>query len=576
LEASQRKRGAALQKQQEYLMKRERFKNEDGTLMRKIEAGELTEEEAHKHFVRMKMQRKTDADTTKPQLDPTVAAGADYTTTDQMLEEWLDTESRAPLVRWLKGVTGIRKLETKVAREKNMRARADYMHRCAWLKWVVDTMAFEMFLGVLMFMNGITIGIQASEKGDPQVVQTMEHIFTTIFVLEIIIRIVADGWIWLFELKNALDTGLILVTGVLPLWILQPLNVKSSAMRAFQVLRVLRLVRLVKIVRTWNIFQIFWSLIRGLIDSGRTLIWTYVMIIFVLFIFAVFGVDLIAREDLFADDELAHEYFGTVPRAFISLFQTSTLDSWAAVCRPLMRKKPLVCIYFLLVIFIVTMALFNLITAVIVNNAFDSAQKDHELNAKNKKENQLKEINELRDIFAEIDVNGDQMLSREEFQEAVLYNERVKQKLDILEIGPDEVGEVWDLLDPGNGELHVTDFADGLRAMQGDAKAKSSFTIVKRVMHLDTRIQQITERIQTSQSVAEDLRDKTDALHKQMGGVMLELREFLNYMTPTVPVEACTRTRTELESLPKMLADRAQQAKDDRTNEERTKRMRNA
>eukprot|EP00971_Amphidinium_carterae_P322639 6412527-Amphidinium_carterae.1 len=33
---------------------------------------------------------------------------------------------------------------------------------------------------------------------------------------------------------------------------------------------------------------------------------------------------------------------------------------------------------------------------------------------------------------------GDQMLSREEFQEAVLYNERVKQKLDILEIGPDE------------------------------------------------------------------------------------------------------------------------------------------
>eukprot|EP00971_Amphidinium_carterae_P284216 5643000-Amphidinium_carterae.1 len=74
-------------------MKRERFKNEDatgsasttcphgssatpqdGTLMRKIEAGELTEEEAHKHFVRMKMQRKTDADTTKPQLDPTVAA----------------------------------------------------------------------------------------------------------------------------------------------------------------------------------------------------------------------------------------------------------------------------------------------------------------------------------------------------------------------------------------------------------------------------------------------------------------------------------------------------------------------
>eukprot|EP00971_Amphidinium_carterae_P322640 6412527-Amphidinium_carterae.2 len=35
-----------------------------------------------------------------------------------------------------------------------------------------------------------------------------------------------------------------------------------------------------------------------------------------------------------------------------------------------------------------------------------------------------------------------------------------------------KVGEVWDLLDPGNGELHVTDFADGLRAMQGDEHSK--------------------------------------------------------------------------------------------------------
>jgi len=553
-------------------MKRERFKNEDGTLMRKIEAGELTEEEAHKHFVRMKMQRKNETDTTRPQLDPTVAAGADYTTTDQMLEEWLDTESRAPLVRWVKGVTGIRKLETKIARERNRRARDDYVHTFPKVKQLVGHVAFEMCLGVLMFMNGITIGIQASESGDQQTVEIMEHAFTTIFVLEILLRIVADGWTWLFELKNALDVGLILVTGVLPLWILQPLGDESPAVRAFQVLRVLRLVRLVRIVRMWKVFQIFWSLIRGLIDSGRTLFWTYVMILFVLFIFAVFGVDLIAQEVVFEDDPLAHEYFGTVPRAFISLFQTSTLDSWAGVCRPLMRKKPLVCVYFLLVIFIVQMALFNLITAVIVNNAFDSAQKDHELNAKNKKENQMREIAELRDIFAEIDVNGDQMLSRDEFEEAVMFNERVKQKLDILEIGPDEVGEVWDLLDPGTGELHCSDFADGLRAMQGDAKAKSSFTIVKRVMHLDTRIQQITDRIKTSQVMAEALREKTDALHKQMGGVMVELREFLNYMTPTVPTDSCTRTRTEMESLPNMLMDRAQRARDERSDEKSYRR----
>merc|ERR1719198_2595412 len=102
-----------------------------------------------------------------------------------------------------------------------------------------------------------------------------------------------------------------------------------------QVLRALRLVKLVRMVRTYPLFRIFWSLLRGLMDSGRTLLWTYIMLFCVLYVFAIFAVFLIGKDEVYKDnDDLPYSdrddmtmtkwadfYFGNVPKAFITLFQ---------------------------------------------------------------------------------------------------------------------------------------------------------------------------------------------------------------------------------------------------------------
>merc|ERR1719277_2764264 len=110
-----------------------------------------------------------------------------------------------------------------------------------------------------------------------------------------------EGWIWICKTSNVLDSGLIIVTGVLPLWILAPANIEVDEMRPLQVLRVVRLVRLVRMVRTVKAFRIFWKLIQGIMDSGKTLLWMYILMGAVLYTFSIFSVFWLGKDPALED-----------------------------------------------------------------------------------------------------------------------------------------------------------------------------------------------------------------------------------------------------------------------------------
>merc|ERR1719194_40568 len=119
-------------------------------------------------------------------------------------------------------------------------------------------------------------------------------------------------------------------------------------------------------------------MMRGLIECGRTLFWTYVMILAVLFLFGVFAVDIIAKDEAFIHDDAVQDLFGTLDRAMFTLMQVMTLDSWTFIARPMMMKLRWVSLYFVALILLVVMVLLNLITAVIVENAFSIVQEDED------------------------------------------------------------------------------------------------------------------------------------------------------------------------------------------------------
>jgi len=390
-----------------------------------------------------------------------------------------------------------------------------------------------------------------AENSQTMMIELLEHVFTTLFVFEVVFRVAAEGWIWIWGLANLADLLLIFGTGVIPLWILGPMGIQTDVVRVIQVLRVLRLVRLVRTVRTVKEFRTFWKLIQGIFDSGKLLFWMYVLLGALLYILGIFSVHWIGKVPELQDDPFAQEHFGDVPKAVMTLFQTTTLDSWSSVARPLMamapRDAPRICLVFIVVIMLATLVMLNLVTAVIVKNAFTRAQQDDELNARAKREAMAKEIQELRDIFFEIDEDGSGTLSKEEYDESFRSNDRIVQKFNILGINEDEREEVWNILDTGDGQINVDAFAEGLRLMQGGAKAKDSFTIVKYVQHANTKLSALTRDLEARRSYADEVRRECEIVHRQLGGAILDMAEFVDLIGHCIPPGAASSSKQAID-----------------------------
>jgi len=415
-----------------------------------------------------------------------------------------------------------------------------------------------------MCVNGVLVGFQVSLLGqEPQVLGVLEHVFTLVFLLEVFARLAACGWAWLCDAANLVDVLLILVTGVLPLWILQPAGVESEGMRMLQVLRILRLLKVVRVARTHRSLRTAYKLAAGLQYSGNTIFHTYVIIGTALYIFSVFSVYFIGRSEAFGEDpnaqELAAELFLTVPRSLMTIFQTMTLDSWSSVARPLMKHSGVVCALFTAVIMIMTLVLQNLITAIIVNGAISRLNEDHEMLAAEAREAMQEELQDLLELFEALDEDGDGVVSKAQYFAAVKGHEAFRNKLQVLQVPLDEAADLWELFDMG-GVVDASNFAQTLRVLKGDAKGKDSFTAVQRLRRINGRVARLKERLLQYQRRALELRSQAEVVGRDLAVALLEVKQFAVYAGSCLPVLPAPRPpaklaalRSEIPKRPKLL-----------------------
>eukprot|EP00928_Gymnodinium_smaydae_P098449 TRINITY_DN9158_c0_g1_i1.p1 TRINITY_DN9158_c0_g1~~TRINITY_DN9158_c0_g1_i1.p1 ORF type:complete len:601 (+),score=122.64 TRINITY_DN9158_c0_g1_i1:238-2040(+) len=548
------KEGGGVQAMIEYEQRQHRMQAEEREdLIQSLMAeGHITEEEAQVRLARMAMHGKVSKEEEKGmKIKGVVMAGADYQTTDQILEDLLDTRSKFLLVRCFKDATGLTRLEQNIALDRSKRAKASYRHPCPSLRNFVQSRTFESIIGFIMIFNAITIGISASYWEPVEWVQIMEYVFTAVFVFEIVLRVICDGWTWFFTWINFTDTLLIVLSGVIPTLILEPLGVSAgSEVRAVQVIRILRIARLVRMVRMIKQFRIMWKLVQGLLDSGKVLFWMHVLLGSVIYVISIFSVYWIGRVPELKDDEFAQEHFGTVTLAMFTLFQVATLDSWTFIVRPLIAAAPgsatEIVVIFLVTIMLSTIVSLNLVTAVVVQSAFQRAQEDEELIAKELKEMKEAEVEELRDIFLEIDEDQSGYLSRREYDDAFKYNRRVIDKFAILDIDRDQREEIWELLDDGNGDVSVERFATLLIQLQGEPKAKDGFTIVKTMSMVNKQYGQIQKKLEAQQALVEKTKQECQLAHRQLGGCLQEMVELLHFMGACIPTPPAPTKKAEI------------------------------
>jgi len=362
-----------------------------------------------------------------------------------------------------------------------------------------------MFFGVLIFCNCATMSIEVEillgrMQGWRTFLDVSEQIYTAFFVLEVCLRFAAFGWRYYApggggSWSDFGDLCVVSTTGVLAVWIL-PLfdsggdGASSELLQALTVLRALRLVRIVRVVARIELFHEVWLLLRGLSESCRVLFWTVVVIFLITYIFAVFGVPLLSvrLQEQYHDQEdevlgdLIEMTDGVMALVF-TLLQVLTLDSWTQIVRDMARYIPWCCIYFFLYVAIAVFVLMNLVTAIIVENALNSSKQDEEAVVAEKERERQKELCSIRHLFEMIDVDGNGVLTRTEFQSA-FEDPEVATKLKFLNIQQKDCMDMFNLLDSGDGVLSLEEFFEGLRRMEGLAQAKDVFRMGKIVENL--------------------------------------------------------------------------------------------
>jgi len=393
-------------------------------------------------------------------------------------------------------LTGLSSLLDWIHDEREKRADETYQNPNMEIYEFVTSMGFEMTVAVVILLNCWLIGWEASvAEGElADLFNFAEHFFTLFFFIEWCLRILAFGFVWVFEWVNAADTALVFGTGVLVKWVAEPLGTNLSSFRIVTTLRALRLARLARAVRLMPSFKEMWILIHGLTTSAIPLMWTLVIGFSVLYVFAIAATEFIGRSPAYRDNEEAQAMFGNFFRSMFTMVQLITMDTYCdLVIRPMMEVEPLMALFFIFFITVGVFIVMNLVTAIIVENAFAIVNEDSESQAKEQEQKKKGELKMLSDLFMEIDLDGSGELSKDELFSS-LKNKKVKQLLDVLEMKVAELVETWDVLDDGDGLLTIKEFTDGIRRMKGEAKAKDVADVIKKLKVTDRKHLELQEQ----------------------------------------------------------------------------------
>jgi len=399
---------------------------------------------------------------------------------------------------------------------------------CPTLVVVMNSHTCECTIGAVILANCLTIGMTADTRlGKAEdwitTLEVIDHFWTAFFVLELIGRLIVEGPSHFYPHHNEtwgnfLDAGIVFITGVIPAWIFPIFGTSDSSgvLDTLTVLRALRLVRLVRVVQSIEAFKEVLTLIKGLMESGRTLVWTVVVVFFITYIFAVFGVVLITSplkemqkelggpgQDSTLDDCILVLY-GVMPFMF-TLIQVLTLDSWTGLVRPVQDRIGWSWMFWYAYIAVAAIVMMNLVTAVIVDNALQNSAKDADAAAKELEKAKLEELNKFKAIFKEMDDNADGQLTWGEFENA-FDDKELSNALMLLGIDKKNCKEIFDLLDTGDGALNTDEFFEGIGKMGGLAQSKE---LLRATKVSELLMKNVTEHREEVYTILDDLARNT-------------------------------------------------------------------
>ena len=217
--------------------------------------------------------------------------------------------------------------------------------------WLAQPFVINFVIAVIL-VNAVTLGLETSDTAMAAagpLILTIDRICLSIFVIEIILKLIAHGRNFFRSAWNVFD---FVIVGIA----LVPNAQGMSVLRALRILRVLRVISVAPRLR-----RVVEGFITALPGMGSVF----------LLMAIIFYIGSVMATKLFGD--AFPEWFGTLGRSAYSLFQIMTLESWSmGVVRPVMEVYPYAWAFFVPFILVTTFAVVNLLVGLVVNSMQDA------------------------------------------------------------------------------------------------------------------------------------------------------------------------------------------------------------
>eukprot|EP00746_Dinoflagellata_sp_MGD_P142699 gnl/MRDRNA2_/MRDRNA2_75631_c0_seq1.p1 gnl/MRDRNA2_/MRDRNA2_75631_c0~~gnl/MRDRNA2_/MRDRNA2_75631_c0_seq1.p1 ORF type:complete len:768 (+),score=161.93 gnl/MRDRNA2_/MRDRNA2_75631_c0_seq1:86-2389(+) len=344
------------------------------------------------------------------------------------------------------------------------------------MKAILLSPKFDAAVGVVIVLNSISIGLEMSyelEGKDTALLEMVEHVFLLVYMGELGMRFFCYGVYCLRNPWVAFDFVLV-VTGVITSWIIVPIvGSLPAGVGPLMILRVMRLFRLARAIRLLVQFKVLWMLVSGLLGSVGTIMYTFCLVSLITYVWACVGIELITKHQLAKgpDDDpfvaAVNTHFSSVPQTMLTFNRLLFVDSACDIYTPIVKGDKRLLLYFMLYTAVVSVALLNLVTAVIVEGALEQAEQDKEMQLAHEEQKKKLVLQELKELFETLDVDQSGCLSYEEmsnapqecqdkmvtlFKDATNYDDVLEMAMDMLDMDRD-------------GEVSYTEFTEGISKM---------------------------------------------------------------------------------------------------------------
>lgn len=411
------------------------------------------------------------------------------------------------------------------------------------VKIFIHSRLFDVMMGMVITVNTFMIGVELTwdlEGISTRSLITLEEVFLCIYLVELALRFVGEGWRCLMSHWVKFDLFLALV-GVLNLWLLQLVKADGTAFGFLTVLKMLRLGRLARTVRLLVKFKVLWMLVRGLLNSAGTMFYVFFLLTIIFYIFSAIGVELITNNVLAKSDEefgaIVAANFASLPDTMLTLVQFMCMDSIGSIYRPLIQKDFTLTFYFMVVILVVPVVLMNLITAIIVNSALEQASSDKEVEAMYEQERRARMIKQLRKVFLNLDTDDSGQVNRDE----IAFISEVDRYFLEQSTTIRDPAEVFNALNvDGRESLGIDEFCDGILKL---ATSKASIEVQrmeKQVNIMFDRLKAVSQRQRQTDNKIDQILQGQALIQKSLINIQAQMAR--QQLAASVAGGCCTPT----------------------------------